>query len=104
MACRRAPMMLVVPSAFRPGPRRISLSGARAPTSTRSPRGRLAWCASDPQWNPRPPPGASDPVPLPTHPLGLDPVPRHDQVDAFAGANLELPALAHHRLGLVGPD
>ena len=61
--------------------------------------------------------GADDPVPTPGDDeqhgrrgtqdqaaLGLDPVPRHDQVDTLAGPDPELPPLAHHRLGLVGPD
>ena len=39
IARRSAPTRLVVPSATRPGPKRISWSGAVAPTSTRSPRG-----------------------------------------------------------------
>ena len=33
-----------------------------------------------------------------------DPVARHDEVDALGGADVELAALAHHRLGVVGPD
>ena len=60
--------------------------------------------------------GADDPVPAPRddeqHALlgaqdqpgrGLDPVARHDQVDALGRADVELPALADQRLGVVGP-
>ncbi len=35
---------------------------------------------------------------------GVDPVPRHDQVDAFGGPDLELAAAAEHLLDLVDPD
>ena len=61
--------------------------------------------------------GADDPVPRPGdheqhRRLGaqdepgarLDAVTRHHDVDALRRADLELPALPHHRLRLVGPD
>src|SRR6185312_4692695 len=57
MAGRSAPMRLDLPSAVRPGPKRISSRGATAPTSTGSPRGSWEWCATGPQC--MPPPGAS---------------------------------------------
>ena len=34
----------------------------------------------------------------------VDPVAGHDQVDALGGPDVELAALADHRLGVVGPD
>ena len=35
---------------------------------------------------------------------GVDPVAGHDEVDALGGPDVELAALADHRLGVVGPD
>ena len=61
--------------------------------------------------------GADDPVPAPGDDeqhgrrrpedqpgRGQDAVARDDEVDALGRADLELPALPDHRLGLVGPD
>ena len=47
----------MVPSATREGPNRISSRVPTVPISTRWPRGSDGWCASAPQWKPRP--GAS---------------------------------------------
>ncbi len=47
IARRSAPTRFIEPSATRDGPSRISSSVPTVPTSTRSPRGSSAWCASD---------------------------------------------------------
>ena len=57
IARRSAPKRFIEPSGTRDGPSRISSSVPTVPTRTRSPRGSSAWCASEPQWKPRP--GAS---------------------------------------------